>query len=239
MRSVQEQSYTNYEHIIIDGDSTDGSKKYLDAHRSQFSYVVSEPDNGVYEAMNKGIARAQGEYLLFLNAGDHFYSKNALQEAAPHLDNENIIYFDLEVVEPSKRFIKGYPDTLSFSYFVIDTLPHPATFIRKDAFAKAGTYKEDFRILSDWKFFIDAICKCQLSYKHVPKVLSTFYLGGMSSDPENRTLKFTERAQVLENEYALYYQDIEDTIALKNTVRTFKNSRIIKTLVNLGLLNKF
>ena len=239
VESVQEQTFKEFEHIIIDGGSKDGSAAYLKEYSDWFNYWISESDRGVYHAMNKGIAQASGEYLLFLNAGDHLHNASALEKAVSFLTGISIVYFDLEVVEQEKRFVKTYPDILSFTYFVEDTLPHPSSFIKKDAFAKAGLYREDFKILSDWKFFIDAICKHQMSYRRVPQVLSTFYIGGISSDPKNRSIKHDERQEVLQSNYAVYYQDIEDTLRYKNIVANFRNSRIIGWIVKLGFLNKF
>jgi glycosyltransferase involved in cell wall biosynthesis len=237
--SVSHQTWQEFEHIIIDGGSTDGSVAFIKEYQNDFAYWVSEPDQGVYSAMNKGLAQSSGEYVLFLNAGDHFQNQAALNQAYTFLTGEAIVYFDLEVVDQKRIFVKSYPDTLSFSYFVEDTLPHPASFIKKDAFGKAGVYKEDFKILSDWKFFIDAICKHGMSYKRVPQVLSTFYLGGMSSDPENRAIKYAERQEILQKDYTVYLKDVEDTIMNKGIVEDFRNSRIIKKLVQFGLLNKF
>jgi glycosyltransferase involved in cell wall biosynthesis len=237
--SLSHQTWQEFEHLIIDGGSTDGSVAFIKAHQNDFAYWVSEPDQGVYSAMNKGIAQSSGEYLLFLNAGDHFQNLVALEQAHTFLTGEAIIYFDLEVVDQEMIFVKSYPDTLSFSYFIKDTLPHPASFIRKDAFEKVGVYKEDFKILSDWKFFIDAICKYGMSYKRVPQLLSTFYLGGMSSDLKNRGLKYAERQEILQKDYPIYLKDIEDALINKEIVEDFRNSRIVEKLVQFGFLNKF
>lgn len=237
--SVSSQTWQAFEHIIIDGGSTDGSVAYIESKSERFAYWVSEPDKGVYQAMNKGIAQASGDYLLFLNSGDHFYSENVLAQNHQEIKNAAIIYFNLQVVEGNQVFIKEYPELLSFSYFVKDTLPHPATFIAKVAFEKTNLYNEDFRILSDWKFFIDSICKLQVSYKKVNSTLSTFYIGGMSSNPANWSLKQSERQQVLEHEYALFVQDSAEAVHYKNIVTTFKKSRIIKLLVQFKFLNRF
>ncbi len=215
------------------------SAAFLEKNKALFAYHVSEPDKAFYYAMNKGIAKARGEYLLFLNAGDHFYDTSVLEKNHQLLSKEDIIYFNLQVVDKGNTFIKTYPNKLSFSYFVEDTLPHPATFIKKNAFNTVGNYKEYFKILSDWKFFIDAICKYNLSYKKIDRTLSTFYIGGMSSDPKNRNIKYTEKQSVLEQDYPTYYQDIEDVIGYKKIVSNFKRSRIISLLVKLNLLNKF
>jgi glycosyltransferase involved in cell wall biosynthesis len=239
MASVFNQTWQEFEYIIIDGGSSDGSKKYLESNSDKIFYWVSEPDKGVYHAMNKGIAKASGEYLLFLNSGDHFYNDVVLQKNAKELKDKEIIYFDLQVVENEKVYVKNYPSTLSFSYFVKDTLPHPATFIKKEAFAKTNFYNEDFKIVSDWNFFMDAICKFNLTYKYVNKPLSTFYIGGMSSNPENRMVKHHEKETVLREDYQAYTQDLDDVIAFRNTLDTLRSSRIIKLLVKFGLLNKF
>ena len=239
LESVKNQTWQHFEYIVIDGGSTDGSEAFLEAHSNYIDFWVSELDSGVYHAMNKGILKATGNYLLFLNSGDHFFNHNVLFENNEVLKDKDLIYFNLQIVENQNTFIKSYPKTLSFSYFVEDTLPHPATFIKREAFLKTNLYKEDFKILSDWKFFIDAICKYQLTYIKIDKTLSTFYIGGISSNPNNRKLKHDERYQVLEQDYAVFLKDINDTLLYKNIVESFRKSRIIKTLVKLGFLNKF
>lgn len=237
--SVSSQTWQEFEHIIIDGDSTDGSVEYIENNTQLFQYWVSEEDKGVYHAMNKGIAKASGEYLLFLNSGDHFFSDKVLDQNHRYIENRDIIYFNLQVVEGNNIFIKEYPAVLSFSYFVKDTLPHPATFIAKRVFEQTHFYNENFKILSDWKFFIDSICKYNRSYKKINSTLSTFYIGGMSSNPSNSAIKQTEKQQVLENDYLTYLQDLDDVLFYKDIVTTFRKSRIIWFLVKMGFLNKF
>ena len=239
IESVVNQTWQEFEYLVIDGGSTDGSVAYLEHNKDLFAYWISESDKGVYHAMNKGIAKASGEYLLFLNSGDHLYNKRVLEYNHKFISEKDIIYFNLEVIESAKKYIKEYPDILSFSYFVEDTLPHPATFINKMAFERTNLYKEEFKIVSDWKFFIDGVCKFNLSYKRINAVLSTFYIGGMSSDPINRSVKFNEIQQVLNNDYLPYIQDLEDVLVHKLLVSNFRRSRIIKLLVKLGFLNKF
>ncbi len=198
------QSWKEFEYIVIDGGSQMVVIEYLESQSKNINYWISEPDNGVYHAMNKGIKKANGEYLIFLNSGDHFYDNKVLEKNHKYLKDVDIIYSNLQVVEKDKVFIKEYPETLSFSYFVKDTLPHPATFIKKEAFEKTNFYNEDFKIVSDWKFFIDGICKYNLTYKKIDTIFSTFYLGGMSSNPENRSIKFNEIQQVLKTDYPAY-----------------------------------
>ena len=239
VESVKNQTYKEFEYLVIDGGSTDGSANYLKQNNIFFDYWISEPDSGVYQAMNKGIGKATGEYLLFLNSGDHFYNDEVLEKNHQEIKDSDIIYFDLQVIEGDKQFIKTYPNTLSFSYFVEDTLPHPATFIKKEAFVKTNLYKEDFKIVSDWKFFIDAICKYNLSYKRIAQPLSTFYIGGLSSNPENQIIKFNEKEDVIKGDYLLYTKDIDNIIGYRKTLSNLRSSKIISLLVKLGFLNKF
>jgi glycosyltransferase involved in cell wall biosynthesis len=239
VESVINQTFQEFEYIIIDGGSTDGSFEYIEKNKELFAFWISELDSGVYQAMNKGIQKASGDYILFLNSGDHFYNDDTLAIHQKELTGQDLVYFNIKVVEASKTFIKNYPDTLSFSYFVKDTLPHPGTFIKKDLFNSVGMFKEDFKIVSDWKFFLDAVCKHQASYKHVNKTLSVFYLDGVSSDATNSSIIFKEKQQVLKSSYAPFLQDIEDVITYKDILTGLKKSRIIQWLVRLGFLNKF
>lgn len=238
LASVRNQTWKEFEYIVIDGGSTDGSIKVLEEN-SKYVNWLSEPDKGVYHAMNKGIKKASGEYVLFLNSGDHFYNNDVLRNNVKELKDKEIIYFDLQVVDNEKAFVKNYPSTLSFSYFVKDTLAHPATFIKKEAFAKTNFYNEDFKIVSDWKFFMDAICKFDMSYKYIGKTLSVFYLGGISSLPENRKIIYNEKQLVLRTEYPTFIRDLDDVLENRNKIEILRKSRIIKWLVKFGFLNKF
>ncbi len=236
--SVKTQTWNEFEYIVIDGGSKDDTVSYLESLDNQIDYWVSEPDKGVYNAMNKGIKKAKGEYLIFLNSGDHFYNNKVLEANIKYLEIHDIIYFNLQVNDNEETYIKEYPDVLSFAYFVKDTLPHPATFIKKSLFEKVDYYDERLKIVSDWKFFMDSICKYNASSKRVDIPLSTFYLDGMSSNPKNKSTIIKERQDVLNSEYPLFVRDIEDVIKNKSKIEGLRQSRIISILVKLGFLNK-
>lgn len=236
--SVGGQTWTDFEHVIIDGSSTDGSAEYLKDLNDEVNWE-SESDKGVYHAMNKGIKKAKGEYLLFLNSGDHFYSEKVLSDHNAKLQEKDIIYFNLKVIDEDKVFVKEYPEVLSFSYFVKDTLPHPATFIKKELFDRFGLYDENLKIVSDWKWFMDAICKNNVSYKKVNATLSIFYLDGLSSNSDSRSIIFNEKQTILKSEHSAYTQDLDDVIEQRKLLNGLRQSRIIRLLVKLGFLNKF
>lgn len=198
--SVMNQTFREFEYIVIDGGSTDGSKAYIESQSKNIDYWVSEPDQGIYHAMNKGIKIAKGAYLLFLNSGDHFYSNESLSFFKPYLlknDMKDILYGNI-LVKSQKEFIKTYPEKLTFSYFVKDTLPHPGSLINKKCFNHC-LYDEDLQIASDWKFFMLGICKYKFTYQYINRVITTFHQDGISStSPE---LVKQEREQVLLDEF--------------------------------------
>ena len=239
IESLSSQTWQEFEHIIIDGGSTDGSVAYIESKSERFAYWVSETDKGVYHAMNKGIAQASGEYLLFLNSGDHFYEKRVLEKNQRFVIDYDLIYFNMYISGENKKFIKEYPDSLSFAYFLKDNLPHPSIFIKKDLFQTVGLFKEDLKIVADWKFFIDSVCRHNAAYLHVDDTLTTFYFDGISSLPENKNIIDNEKQEVLHSAYYAYMHDLENVLKYMTIVHNLRRSRIIKSLVRFGFLNKF
>ncbi|XCF07738.1 glycosyltransferase family 2 protein [Tamlana crocina] len=239
VESVKEQTYQKFEYIVIDGGSTDGSAEYIENNKAVFDYWVSETDTGVYHAMNKGIKAANGEYLLFLNSGDHFYDSKALGKAFDYLGFYDFIYCNQQVVGLNKKYTKNYPKRLSFSYFLVDNIPHQATFIKRSLLEEYNGFDEDLMIVSDWKLFLHAICRDNRTYKYLDVNLTTFYLGGMSSLLENKKLMEREKNEILQSNYSLFMNDLEDIKDLRRLVRNLKRSKKIKWLIKLGLINKF
>lgn len=237
--SVIHQTWKEFEYIIIDGDSTDGSKEYMESQNQYFDYWLSEKDSGIYNAMNKGIQMANGDYLLFLNSGDELHDSKVLEQNHGFLKEMDFVYFNLNFVERTRSWVGKYPDKLSFSHFVRDTLPHPATFIKRKLFKTFGLYDEKLKVVSDWKFFVESICKYNCSYIKIDQILSTFYLDGISSDPQNKELINKERRQVLESGFTAYIEDTERLFEYNQTISRLRKSRKIKLLVKLGLVNKF
>jgi len=239
MTSVFEQTWQEFEYIVIDGGSTDGSKEYIEQHSDRIDFWVSEKDSGIYNAMNKGIKAATGKYLLFLNSGDHLFEDTILEQNNQFLMTYDLVYFNLNVVGPENTFVKYYPDKLCFSYFIKDTLPHPATFIKVTLFEKIGFYDEDLKIVSDWKFFIESICKFNASYNRIDEILATFYLDGLSSYPENSEIIHEEKMKVLKSNFNVFQKDNNRLNELESLISNLRKSKKIKLLVKLGLLNKF
>ena len=239
VESVIHQTWQEFEYVVIDGGSTDGSAEYIESQSTHFDYWVSEPDKGIYNAMNKGIAKATGEYLLFLNSGDHLYSDVVLEEARKFLVERDLVYFDLNFVDKANSKIGIYPEKLSFSHFIYDTLPHAATFIKSSLFSVVGLYDESLQIVSDWKFFILAVFKNNCRYLKVDAILSTYYLDGISSKSINKVIIEKERQKVLNADFQGYVEDSNELLALRTTVCNLRKSKKIGLLVKLGLIHKF
>jgi len=237
--SVLSQNWKNFEYIIIDGGSTDGSKELLEANSSSLSYWTSEPDKGIYNAMNKGIRVAKGDYLFFLNSNDKLNNKNAIQNAANHLINEDIVYFNIKVVADGGSYIKECPSKLSFQYLHNDLPPHQSTFLHKSLFEKYGYYDENLKIVADWKFLLLALLKHNATYKHVDQIFSTFYQGGISSQEGSFEVMEKERELVLKSEFPILMHDVEENFRLNRVLRNLRKSKKIKLLIRLGLLEKF
>ncbi len=245
IESVVNQTWQEFEYIVIDGGSTDGSAEYIKTQNENIDYWVSETDKGIYNAMNKGIAKATGEYLLFLNSGDHLYSHVVLEENNKYIENYDLIYFNLQMVGGGFSEIINYPEQLRFYDLYFGSLPHPATFIRKEMFKTIGMYDENLKIVSDWKFFILALFRDNCTYQKVNYTFSTFYLDGISS----REVFTEERALVLKEYFSGYILDYiemnNNKIKLKKYMEIMESRRykvffdIEKSLIGRKLLAVF
>jgi glycosyltransferase involved in cell wall biosynthesis len=200
IKSVQEQSAINYEHIIIDGGSTDGSAAFIEQHQEGFSYWVSEPDTGIYNAMNKGIQAAQGDYLLFLNSGDFFFNKEVIYLFMKYLDHIDIVFGNLIKLNNNQQIIDKGPlnKNINLGTFLNGTINHPATFIKSSLFKSYGYYDEDLKIVADWKFFLITIGLNKATTKYIDEIITVFDQNGISS--QNTALRNIERNQVLKKE---------------------------------------
>jgi glycosyltransferase involved in cell wall biosynthesis len=238
VESVVSQTWREFEFILIDGGSEDGSEALLKEYKAAIDYAVSEKDSGIYEAMNKGIIEAKGEYLLFLNSGDRFISDASLQIALSCDFSEDIVYCDVK--SNIDGHIRSFPDILRFSDFYYGTINHQCTFIKKKLFETYGYYNEENRIVSDWEFYIKAIFLHQATTRHLPLTLVEFdFSKGISTDPANEDLLNRERAAVLRKYFNGFIEDMEESARLKKNL-SFRlehslrvNSSIVRTLRSL------
>ena len=192
IESVLRQSREAVEYIVIDGASNDGSAELIEEYSDYLDYWVSEKDTGIYNAMNKGIVKATGDYCIFMNSGDVFYDDKVIERVLPYLDGTAIINGDTSY--PSGRYDVS-PDDVSLSFFMNSTIIHQSTFIRTDLL-KNNNYDENYRIVSDWKFWIEELIVKGVSYKSIHLPISVFDENGIGST--NLELHDNEMVKVLE-----------------------------------------
>jgi glycosyltransferase involved in cell wall biosynthesis len=204
---INQTQKIDVEYIVIDGHSNDDSLEIIKSYSESINYWVSEADTGIYNAMNKGVTVATGDYLLFLNSGDTLCRDTILEHIFPMLQDFELIYGNLVILQNNEEIQKKYPDNLSLFYFCLESLPHPATFIKKTLFDSVGLYNEEFRIASDWEFFIKALFIHHCSYLHINDTITTFPYDGISSIPESKNIADREKRIVLDTYFKNYLYD--------------------------------
>lgn len=203
--SVAGQTFDDFEWIVIDGASTDGTREILEKYANKITVLISEPDSGIFNAMNKGIRLAKGKRLLFLNGGDCLASKDILGEVFSHELNADVCYgniYNLDPIADAAFLDEARPaEQLSKFYFAFRTIFHQAAFIRRELFERFGLYNENYRIVSDWEKWIEFF-EAGCSFAKLDVVVSIFRMGGASASQaklrdremtEVRSKKFTTR----------------------------------------------
>ncbi len=181
IQSVLGQTFKGFEYIVIDGDSTDGSKEVLEKYKNKLNIAVSEPDSGIYNAMNKGAKYAHGEYLLFLNSGDELFDKGVLDKVMKLGIKSDLASGVCYNYSADETLFYYPPKNISLYTFIGGSLPHPSTFIKKTLFFLIGGYHEEYKIMSDWCFFIEAAIKHNCSYETIPTIVARYNLFGIST----------------------------------------------------------
>ena len=218
IESIFGQSFKDYEYIIIDGGSTDGSVELIRKCENKLVHWKSERDSGVYNAMNKGIGHANGEYVFFLNSGDTLRSSKTLSQFFEESNGEDIVYANILVDSGNESKTKSCPAVLTFDFFVRDTLPHQSTILKRKLFEKLGLYNENYKIISDWEFFMKAVCLNQATYKHIDFCASVFHNCGISTDPGNQETLNRERRSVLNQNYGFFMAEYQEAIEYKRAL---------------------
>ncbi|GGP05327.1 glycosyl transferase [Cloacibacterium rupense] len=237
--SVFNQTFQDFEYIVIDGGSTDGSKELIEFNKDKISYWVSEPDKGIYNAMNKGIKVAKGEYLLFLNSGDYFYEQTVLKDNFFLFNDFDIIYFRSIIKKLDGTLKTGYvPNKLSFSFFFNSSLNHQSILHKKSLFEKYGYYDEELEIVSDWKFLLLALCKFNSSYRFVDNPFTVFEMGGVSNNLSKQMLLKKERDNVLKDHFEMFLDVYQNREKLESIFNYYNNSKRVRLLKILKILKK-
>jgi len=208
IESVVSQTYTDFEYIVIDGASTDESVSVIKKYVDKIDYWVSEPDKGIFNAMNKGILRANGEYLLFLNSGDWIADSEVINDFIAGNFNVDIISGNTFLWKDNQATYRAAynQDEIHYGNFYRGSLLHASSFIKKELFDIYGMYSEHYKIVSDWEFFFKVLILHERDYIHFDRVISYFDLTGISNVDEMRNLQNKERTEVLESTLPLIYK---------------------------------
>lgn len=216
LQSVAEQNGGDYEHIIIDGGSTDGSadliKEFLERpeYARRVTFWCSEPDGGIYQGMNKGIEHLNGDYCLMLNSGDYLYDNDALKNISESSLAADIITFNFIEVSGKKRRLVRQPEKMTAGFwFKNDGLNHQSTLIRT-SFQKENPYGNRYKVRNDSDFFMKAFFKLGASYAHIDKTLSCYMLDGFSSTASKELMKQERDDLLLSYADKFYYDDLAD-----------------------------
>lgn len=244
IESVVKQTETDFndiEYIIIDGNSTDGSKDIIKEfagnpeYKDKITYWLSEPDTGIYNAMNKGIKKATGDYCLFLNSGDYLVENNLHNVLAFAKVNKDadIIYSDIPEYQGYKKLY--FPKTVDENYFIETTICHQNSLIKRILFKELGFYSEELKIVSDWRFWL--VCaKKNKNFLYLENCIAYLDRTGLSNQETSQNLIMEERRKTIKELYPGIYKTIFELIEYKsstygNIIKLFGNSKSLEFIL--------
>ena len=200
MLSVLNQSYQNIEYIVVDGASTDGTLEIIQSYRDRLSKMVSEKDAGIYDAMNKGLALASGDYVLFMNSGDELYAPNTVETVFATAPNVDIYYGETEMYNDTWQSIgkrrHSVPEKFTWKSFRFGmTISHQAIYIRRSL---TEPYDRKYQLSADIDWILTAAKKAKTSVK-VSGYVAKYLVGGMSKKRHRQSLK--ERFAIFTKHY--------------------------------------
>ncbi|TGN08040.1 glycosyltransferase family 2 protein [Leptospira ilyithenensis] len=228
IESVRSQTWRDFEHLIIDGGSKDGSLDLILKFQDGFSFWVSEKDKGIYDAQNKGILNSKSEYCLFLNSGDFLVNSSVFEKVFEASPDSDIIYGDMLVDHGNGRIDYGRsPAQLTLPFLAYGVLWHCATMIRRSLFDTYGLYDLSYKIIADIDFFLKAIGVGNASFTYVPVAISQFNTEGFGSNPNNAPLLEEERVRSRKQHLSpLTISLIERFIKMENDLFVFSLLRL-------------
>ncbi len=198
--SIIKQDFKSYEWIVVDGGSTDGTVDIYNKYRNYINVFFCEKDKGIYDAMNKGIKAATGEYVIFLNGGDSFFNISVLSDVFNQNNyNSHVIYGNTNNIVDGQEEIYLTPDIIDTKTLFKRTIPHQAAFIKRELFKKR-LYSLKYKISADYDFFIWAYLNKKAKYKKINITISNFYFDGISTT--NKALSLIENDKIRQRRFS-------------------------------------
>ncbi len=210
IKSVISQTYRNIEYIIIDGNSQDRTKNIILSYGDHITKFISEPDRCLWEAMNKAIKLATGDFLYFINSDDYIYDRNVIDDVVKVINEKpelDFIYGDVEVRQPmGKIIIQKSPDLSQIieSMILRGTIPHVGSFIKANLFEIIGLYNQNYILASDYEWITKLMQYSDINLFHFSRVIASFYAGGLSSNVQENLREIFEvqnHAPIYQTEY--------------------------------------
>ncbi len=239
IESVVNQLYNDFEYILIDGGSTDKSLNIINRFENKISFWVSEPDKGIYDAMNKGIQKSKGDYILFLNSGDVLHDNEVLGHCIKLLVGTDIATGKLKIDFNEFSNIVEPHSKIDLSVFINSFIAHPATFFKRELFDNFGFYDISFKIAADLDFFFRVFTQGRIKYYPMDRIVSIHMADGISSSSKFEKLNILERERILSQTPEFYQpllrygvkQSIKGILFLKFKIALKKKAmRIFKLL---------
>jgi len=203
--SVLAQTYKDIEYIIIDGASSDGTVEVIESYKDQITKFVSEPDEGLYNAMNKGIALASGDIVGILNSDDFYIDEFVIEKVIKEFKEKEVdsVYADLVFVKPKNlQKVLRYYDSSHFTpeKFAYGWMPaHPTFFVKKEIYDRYGVFREDLKIAADFDILARFLFTYRISYSYMQEVLIKMRIGGVSTSFSSIWINNMEQLQVCKN----------------------------------------
>lgn len=233
--SIKCQTYKNFEWIVIDGGSNDGSEKFIKEHSGEMSFWCSEKDGGVYNAQNKGTRQASGDYVIYMNSGDTFYDAHVLEDVFLEYQTDDVLYGDWTQVFPHKtRKIEPSPN-VDYLFFLSDNICHQAMFV-KTSLLKESPYDESYSLYADWAKWAELSYRNK-SFKYIHRMICNFMMGGMSGESEENNAK--ERNRIVNEFYPNSLRAWADRKEYKTAFledKRRKHNKIIRLLIYVSSL---
>lgn len=210
VKSVNDQTYHDIEHIIIDGASKDNTLEIVNGIPNRVGKIISEPDKGIYDAMNKGIQAASGDVIGILNSDDFFTSDDVIQTVVDSFKNNDIdaLYGDVHFVSPDNlsKSVRYYSSSVfKPSLFRFGFMPaHPSFYMKKECYDKYGLYELDYKIASDYDLLIRYLYKEKIRYKYIKKDFVTMRTGGVSTENLNSRVTLNKEIVKACRKYGIY-----------------------------------
>jgi glycosyltransferase involved in cell wall biosynthesis len=222
VRSVIGQKGLAFEYIVVDGASTDGTLEALDRFRDRIDVLVSEPDNGMYEALNKAIRLSSGRYINLINGDDRYVSDDVLALVVPAFERgSDVIYGDLIYEDREKRKDFRPPRIMSREYLRHNCVTQQAIFYKREVFDKVGLFDESYKIVADYQWLIRAFKAKSVSFEHIDVPIAYFRIGGLSTGSAARARYRAERTRVRAEQFSKLEYLLDRTVRKARSLSSY------------------